>query len=143
MCVIYAIVMYQATNSLDRGSKQVLCICRRCKSQLPSLCTATFQVRKKSEKEKLNIIKQLKQGVPLIVKNEKLTPNSKKNYTVGDLITGFGVAESILHFYNIYSGKINDKKVIIQGWGNVAGAAAYYLSQAGAKIVGIIDKSGG
>ena len=35
------------------------------------------------------------------------------------------------------------KRVIIQGWGNVAGAAAYYLAQSGAIIVGIIDKNGG
>ena len=33
--------------------------------------------------------------------------------------------------------------MIIQGWGNVAGASAFYLSQYGAKIVGIIDKNGG
>ena len=33
--------------------------------------------------------------------------------------------------------------MIIQGWGNVASGAAYYLSQMGAKIVGIIDKVGG
>ena len=35
------------------------------------------------------------------------------------------------------------KKVIIQGWGNVAATAAYYLAQAGASIVGVIDKVGG
>ena len=50
---------------------------------------------------------------------------------------------NLLHFYDIYSGKLKDKKVIIQGWGNVAGAAAFYLSQYGAKIIGIIDKNGG
>ena len=33
--------------------------------------------------------------------------------------------------------------MIIQGWGNVASGAAYYLSQMGAKVVGIIDKVGG
>ena len=33
--------------------------------------------------------------------------------------------------------------MIIQGWGNVASAAAYYLAKNGAKIVGIIDRSGG
>ena len=53
------------------------------------------------------------------------------------------MSESVLHFYKIYGGNIKGKRVIIQGWGNVAGAAGYYLSQAGAVIVGIIDKSGG
>ena len=39
--------------------------------------------------------------------------------------------------------RTKNKKVIIQGWGNVGSAAAYYISQEGAKIVGIIDKEGG
>ena len=51
--------------------------------------------------------------------------------------------KAILHYYNIYGGEVKGKRVIIQGWGNVAGAAAYYLAQAGAIIVGIIDKNGG
>jgi glutamate dehydrogenase/leucine dehydrogenase len=33
--------------------------------------------------------------------------------------------------------------VIVQGWGNVGSAGAYYLAQQGAKIVGIIDRVGG
>ncbi len=98
---------------------------------------------RKDEKGKIKIINQLSKGVPLIVKDEKLTPNPSKDYSVGDLITGFGVSESVLHFYNIFGGEVKGKRVIVQGWGNVAGAAAYYLAQAGAIIVGIIDKVGG
>jgi len=90
-----------------------------------------------------NILNQLTTGVPLVVTNKKFTPSIEKKYTVGDLITGFGVAESIIHYYKIYQKKIKDKRAIIQGWGNVAGAAAYFLSNAGVKIVGIIDKTGG
>jgi glutamate dehydrogenase/leucine dehydrogenase len=37
---------------------------------------------------------------------------------------------------------IEGKRVVIQGWGNVASAAAAYLAQSGAKIVAIIDISG-
>ena len=59
------------------------------------------------------------------------------------MITGFGVSESVLHFYNIFGGKVKGKRVIVQGWGNVAGAAAYYLTKSGAIVVGIIDKIGG
>ncbi len=98
---------------------------------------------KKDKVGKMQIINRLIQGVPLIVKDENLSPNLQKDYSVGDLITGYGVSESILHFYNIFGGDVNGKRVIIQGWGNVAGAAAYYLAQAGAKVVGIIDKVGG
>ena len=98
---------------------------------------------RRDEEGKMKIINQLKVGVPLIVRQESLTPNTNKDYSVGDLITGYGVSETILHYYNIYGGDIKGKRVIIQGWGNVAGAAAYYLAQAGAIIVGIIDKAGG
>ena len=98
---------------------------------------------RRDEHGKMKIINQLKIGVPLIVKEESLTPNPNKNYSVGDLITGYGVSETIIHYYNIYGGELKGKRVIIQGWGNVAGAAAYYLAQAGAIIVGIIDKTGG
>jgi len=98
---------------------------------------------KKDEEGTMKIINQLSEGVPLIVKENNLTPDTNKNYSVGDLITGYGVSESILHYYNIYGGHVKGKRVIVQGWGNVGGAAAFYLSQAGAIIVGIIDKVGG
>jgi glutamate dehydrogenase/leucine dehydrogenase len=35
------------------------------------------------------------------------------------------------------------KRVVVQGWGNVGAAAGFYLSQAGAKIVGILTREGG
>ena len=62
---------------------------------------------------------------------------------VGDLITGYGTAVSVKHLYNLWGQDLRNKRVIIQGWGNVASGAAYYLSQMGAKIVGIIDIVGG
>ena len=97
----------------------------------------------KNKTETQKIINQLSDGVPLIVKNHELSPNSLKDYTVGDLVTGYGVSEAIIHYYNIYGGELKGKRIIIQGWGNVAGAAAFYLAKKGAKIVGIIDKIGG
>ena len=93
--------------------------------------------------EKNKIIDQLSTGVPLEVTSKNLLPSGNKSYTVGDLITGYGVCESVIHYYNIYGGNLKNKRVIIQGWGNVAATAAYYLAQQGAKIVGIIDKNGG
>ena len=59
------------------------------------------------------------------------------------MITGYGVSEATKHFYNIHKENLIEKRVIIQGWGNVGAAAAFYLSKLGAKIVGIIDKEGG
>ena len=120
----------------------VIPICKECDILFP-LEGVLRGHHKKNEEGTKKIINQLAKGVPLIVKNKNICPNSKKKYTVGDLITGYGVAEAILHYYNIYGGNIKGKRTIIQGWGNVAGAAAYYLAQAGASIVGIIDISGG
>ena len=97
-----------------------------------------------SPEQKKVQIQQLQKGVELEVKTATLSPNPAKTYLVADLITGYGVSESVRHFYEIYKNEhLDGKRAIIQGWGNVAGAAAYYLSQQGAKIVGIIDKDGG
>jgi len=88
-------------------------------------------------------ISQLQQGVLLPVFNQKYTPDIEGKFTVADLITGFGVSEAIKHYYKTYGGSIIDKKVIVQGWGNVGAASAYYQAQLGAKVVGIIDRAGG
>jgi glutamate dehydrogenase/leucine dehydrogenase len=59
------------------------------------------------------------------------------------MITGFGVAEAVRHYYDIYGGTVVGKKAVIQGFGNVGSAAAFYLADMGAKVVGIIDREGG
>ena len=59
------------------------------------------------------------------------------------MITGFGVAEAVRHYYAIYGGEVRCKIAIVQGFGNVGSAAAYYLAEMGAKVVGIIDRDGG
>jgi glutamate dehydrogenase/leucine dehydrogenase len=94
-----------------------------------------------AQKEK--VIEQLQVGVLLPVEDENYTPSVSQKLTIADMITGFGVSESVKHYYNIYGGDIKGKRVIIQGWGNVGAAAAYYQAQLGAKVVGIIDRVGG
>ena len=99
---------------------------------------------KSNKGEAINIIGQLRYGCAKTNEDPTIAPVNKGRYAVADMITGYGVAESVIHFYNIFSAStVKDKKVIIQGWGNVASATAYYLSNAGAKIVGIIDRKGG
>ena len=95
------------------------------------------------EAQKIHRIGQLRQGVLKVIENERFSPDVSRKYVVADMITGYGVSESIRHYYSIWGGSLKDKKVIVQGWGNVASAAAYYLAQEGAKIVGIIDRVGG
>jgi len=94
------------------------------------------------EDVKLQAIAQLREGVSKIVDDVAYVPLPGK-YTVSDMITGWGVAESVRHFYRVYGGNVKGKRVIVQGWGNVAAAAGYYLAQQGAIIVGIIDRHGG
>jgi len=96
-----------------------------------------------SESERIQKVGQLRLGVAKVVEDARYTPDAQRKYVVADLITGWGVAESVLHFYGIYGGAVEGKRVIVQGWGNVGSAAAYYLAQAGAKVVGIIDRNGG
>ncbi len=98
---------------------------------------------KPTEAEKINRIGQLRLGVKKVLENSRYSPDTDRKYTVADMITGFGVAEAVRHYYDIYGGNVMGKRAIVQGFGNVGGAAAFYLSQMGAKVVGILDRTGG
>ena len=96
------------------------------------------------EAQKINRIGQLRQGVLKVIESDEFSPKIERKYVVADMITGYGVAESVKHFYKIFKNTdVVGKRVIVQGWGNVGSAAAYYLAQEGAVIVGIIDRVGG
>jgi glutamate dehydrogenase/leucine dehydrogenase len=121
---------------------------------------------KPSEPQKVNRIGQLRQGVVKVIEDERFTPSLTKKYTVADMCTGYGVAEAVKHYYELWpssagatdgkpssagatEGKpysknvVEGKRVVVQGWGNVGAAAGFYLSQQGAKIVGILTREGG
>ncbi len=102
--------------------------------------TGHFQPR---EAQKIHRIGQLRQGVLKAIESSTFSPDVKRKYVVADMITGYGVAESVKHYYSIWGGDVKGKKVVVQGWGNVGSAAAFYLAQEGAIIVGIIDRVGG
>jgi glutamate dehydrogenase/leucine dehydrogenase len=86
-------------------------------------------------------IAQLREGVVKKITDKNYAP--EEGLTIADMITGYGVAESVKHYYNTWGGEIKGKRAIIQGWGNVASAAAWYLAQMGAKITAILDREGG
>lgn len=96
-----------------------------------------------TEADKINRIGQLRQGVIKVIENTAYSPDVSRKFTVADMITGYGVAEAVRHYYDIYGGKIEGKRAIVQGFGNVGASAAFYLAQMGAKVVGIIDRLGG
>jgi len=99
-----------------------------------------FQPR---ENEKIHQIGQLRFGVSKVIEDPHYSPEPSRKYVIADMITGYGVAMSVLHYYTLAGMTFKGKRAIIQGWGNVGAAAAYYLSQAGVKVVGIIDRAGG
>lgn len=96
-----------------------------------------------TESQKINKIGQLRYGVSKVIEDEVFSPSLSQKHTVADLVTGYGVAESVKHYYAIWGGQLKGKKAIIQGWGNVASAAGFYLAKMGVKLVGIIDQAGG
>ena len=99
---------------------------------------------KPDEAQKVRRIGRLRQGVSKVVEDSEFLPDGGGvRYRVADLITGYGVAESVRHFYDLYGGSVRGKRVLVQGWGNVGAAAALYLTQRGAIVTGIIDRVGG
>ena len=90
-----------------------------------------------------NKIERLQYGVSKIVTDKKYIPSGIVVYKIADLITGYGVAEAIKHYYSIWGGNIKNKRAVIQGWGNVGAAAGFYLAKYGVKIVGILNHNGG
>ncbi|MBT8323894.1 MAG: amino acid dehydrogenase, partial [Winogradskyella sp.] len=98
---------------------------------------------KPRQADKINRIGQLRQGVIKVIENPKYSPDVSRKYSVADMITGFGVAEAVKHFYKLHSDSVKGKRAVIQGFGNVGSAAAFYLAQMGARVVGIMDSTGG
>lgn len=98
---------------------------------------------KPTEADKINRIGQLRQGVIKVIENPKFSPDVLRKYTVADMITGYGVAEAVRHYYHVFGGEVAGKRAIVQGFGNVGASAAFYLAEMGVKIIGIIDRDGG
>lgn len=98
---------------------------------------------KPTEADKINRIGQLRQGVVKVIEDAQFTPDIYRKYTVADMITGYGVAQAVKHFYELSGESVAKKRAIVQGFGNVGSAAAFYLAQMGASVVGIIDRNGG
>lgn len=88
--------------------------------------------------EQNRLVNNLKIGVNLPIVSDSFLQDL--NYKIADVSTGYGVTSSIKHFLKFNGEEVKGKKIIVEGFGNVGGAAAYYLNKLGAKIVGIIEK---
>ena len=98
---------------------------------------------KPTEAQKVNRIGQLRQGVVKVIEDENFSPSLKKKYSIADMCTGYGVAQAVKHFYELWGGSLEGKRAVVQGWGNVGAAAGFYLAQLGVRIVGIVSHEGG
>lgn len=98
---------------------------------------------KPSEPQKVNRIGQLRQGVVKVIEDQRFTPDPSRKYTIADMCTGYGVAQAVKHFYELWGGQVAGKRAVVQGWGNVGAAAGFYLAQLGVSIVGVVSHEGG
>jgi glutamate dehydrogenase (NAD(P)+) len=99
--------------------------------------------------ERIQRVGHLRAGVAKVVTDPAFAPPAGPHGrlqgppSVADLVTGWGVAEAVRHYYDLYGGELAGKPAVIQGWGTVGATAAYYLSRMGARVIGIIDRAGG
>jgi glutamate dehydrogenase/leucine dehydrogenase len=94
-------------------------------------------------KDKKRKALRLMQGASRIVRDERFTPDPEVDYAVADLVSGYSVAASVLQYYRVLGEAPQDKRAIIQGWGNVGASAGFYLAQAGVRLIGVFDRFGG
>ena len=57
-----------------------------------------------AEQDRVQRILQLRKGVSKRIENASLTPSLSENYCIADLITGYGVAKGIEHYYDLWNG---------------------------------------
>jgi glutamate dehydrogenase/leucine dehydrogenase len=60
--------------------------------------------------------------------------------SVADMVTGYGLARSIIHFYEARGESVAGRRVLVEGFGAVGGPCALYLARAGARVVAVADR---
>lgn len=73
----------------------------------------------------------------------KINLNQICQTQLAELVTGFGVFASVDSFLKTKGETLENKRIFIQGTGNVGAASMWYFYQAGAKIIALTDKHGG
>lgn len=80
-------------------------------------------------------LSRLKRGVEARVTLPDLPGPRKGAWMIADVITGYGVARSIEHYYRRLGRDLDGQRVIVEGFGAVGAFAAYYLAKQGALLV--------
>ncbi|MFL6283939.1 MAG: Glu/Leu/Phe/Val dehydrogenase dimerization domain-containing protein [Pyrinomonadaceae bacterium] len=86
-----------------------------------------------TEGEYGRIFGQLNDGV------EMYLPDPPGSFMVANMITGYGLARSLRHYYEFRGERLEGKRVLIEGFGEVGGSAAFYLAGEGARVVGVLS----
>lgn len=83
-------------------------------------------------------VRNLRSGVEAPVPDAFGVPGT--SLTVSEMVTGYGVAHAIQHFYHRRGDGLGGVRVVLEGFGNVGASCGVYLARAGARIVGIADE---
>ena len=83
------------------------------------------------------VIEALKRGVKAPV--DAARGVAGKEATIADMVTGYGVARSVMDYYDRIGRSLDGARVSLEGFGNVGAAAGLYLARAGARLVAISD----
>jgi glutamate dehydrogenase/leucine dehydrogenase len=81
-------------------------------------------------------IANLRKGVPMVVPGRSI---AGRPLEVLDLVTGFGVACAARKAISCRGDRVQGTRVLIEGFGNVGEAAALFLHEWGADVVGILS----
>jgi len=84
------------------------------------------------------ILESLDRGLKAPVTGEAGLPGLP--LPLADLVTGYGVARSIVHAYAAQGRPIRGARVLVEGFGAVGAPCALYLAREGARVVGISDR---
>jgi glutamate dehydrogenase/leucine dehydrogenase len=83
------------------------------------------------------IIARLDSGVQASI--DALLGTQSQAMTIADMITGFGVATAVRHYFLRIGRPLTGARVLLEGFGNVGAACGLYLARGGARIVAIRD----
>jgi glutamate dehydrogenase/leucine dehydrogenase len=98
---------------------------------------------KDDEKPKQKIAR-LRKGTEEKVKLSDLpVPKEQDHWTVADVVTGLGVATSIIAYEELRGRDVQGQRIVIEGMGAVGAFAAYYLAQRGAVLVACSSRLAG
>ncbi|MFW5947498.1 MAG: Glu/Leu/Phe/Val dehydrogenase dimerization domain-containing protein [Gemmatimonadota bacterium] len=83
------------------------------------------------------VIEALDRGVKAPVPEDRGIAG--REVTVADMVTGYGVARTIMDYFDRVGRPLDGARVSLEGFGNVGAAAGLYLARAGARLVAISD----